>query len=67
MDTKQRKTKIEQTHNPTMGVTINCESTTEPPTALEWTASQANGGSLNAFYWIQIFALILLLLKHEHC
>ena len=34
-------------------------------TALERTAAYATEG-LNAFYWYQIFALDLLLLKHEH-
>ena len=42
---------IEQLQNPTMGVTLNNESTVTEP-ALELTAAKATGG-LNAFYWYQ--------------
>ena len=47
---------IEQLQNPTVGVTINNESTTtEPP---PYSGQQPKPlGSLNAFYWYQIFAL----------
>ena len=47
---------IEQLQNPTMGATINNESTTrEPPT---WNGQQPKPlGGLNAFFWYQILAL----------
>ena len=49
---------IEQLQNPTMGVTINNESTTtttDPPA--ENGQQPKPLGGLNAFYWYQIFAL----------
>ena len=50
---------IEQLQNPTMGVTINNDSTTtEPPLQNgHQPKSLGGGGGLNAFHWHQIFAL----------
>ena len=47
---------IEQSQNPTMGVTINNESTTTEPPALNGQQPKPLGG-LNAFYCYQIFAI----------
>ena len=51
---------IEQLQNPTMGETINNESTTTEPTALERTAAKATGKHENSEQSI-IMALIDLL------
>ena len=57
MDISNVQQSIEQLYTPTMGVTINYESTTTEPhlrtAALAW----GGGGRLNAFYMYQIFAL----------
>ena len=45
---------IEQLQNPTMGVTINCQQQNH---RLRMDSSESHWGSLNAFYWYQIFAL----------
>ena len=47
---------IEQLHNPTIGVTINNESTTTEPTSKNGQHIKPLGGS-NAFYLYQIFDL----------
>ena len=56
MDTKKRTTKhktITESHNESN----NQQRINNRTTALEPTAAKATGGSLNAFYWYQIFAL----------
>ena len=53
----------EQLQNPTMGVTINNESTTTGPPPYNGQQSKPLG-SLLEFYWYQIFALVKSLLHH---
>ena len=58
MDTKYRTTKhrtITETHN---GSNNQQRINSNRTTALEWTAARATGG-LNAFYWYQIFAILI--------
>ena len=64
MDKKYRTTKHRQLQTPTMGVTIDKKSTTTA-TALERTAAKATG-SLNAFYWYQIFVLDAIVVEVQH-
>ena len=66
MDTKNAQQNIEQLQNPTMGVTINNESTTKEP--LERNGQQPKPlGSLNTFYWYRIFALDSAVVEAQKC
>ena len=57
---------IEQLQNPTMGVTINHESTKTEPPPLNGHQQMPLWG-LNAFYWYQIFALDSAVVEAKKC
>ena len=61
-----KQKKIKQLHNPTMGVTINNESTTSEPPPLNGQQPKPLG-DLNTLYWYQIFALDSAVVEAQKC
>ena len=67
MDISNVQQNKEQLQNPTMGVTINNESTTTEPPPYIRQQPKPWGGGLNAFFWYQIFTLDSTVVEAKTC